>query len=64
MTVVGQDGQYLYASQPPELFEAHKSKMTKTIRELIDSKLLSATQKLIVFSKSLNNEITIKPEYK
>lgn len=64
VTVVGENGQYLHASQPPELYESHKHKLSKTIRELVESKLISLTQKLIVFSKSLNNEITIKPEFK
>lgn len=63
LTLISESGQYLYASNPPALYEAHKDKLEKKLEELMESKVLLPTQKIIVFSKSLNGEFKVNPIY-
>ena len=63
VTLVGKNGFYLYASQPEALFEAHKHKMDMTIKELLDNSSIGPSTVIVVYSKSLNNEIFIRPTY-
>lgn len=63
ITLICESGQYLFASQPEALFETHKHKLKKTLKELIEEKILKEKEKLVVFSKGLNKEIFILPSY-
>jgi hypothetical protein len=63
VTLVTNTSQYLHAANPPELFEAHKHKLNWTVQEAVDKKLLGCGQEIIVFSKTINNEIILRPSF-
>lgn len=63
VTLVTNCSQYLHAANPPELFEAHKHKLSWTVQEAVDKKLLGCGQEIIVFSKTINNEIILRPSF-
>ncbi len=63
VTLVTSASQYLHAANPPELFEAHKHKLNWTVQDAIDKKLLGCGQEIIVFSKTLTNEIILRPSF-
>lgn len=59
LTVVTEDGKYLHAASPPQLYEEHKHKLEKSIKSLLDDGLLKPVCKLIIFCKTLKKEILL-----
>lgn len=63
ITLNCEDGKYLYAARPPMLYEKHKDKFEKSIKELIDENLLNPKVKIYIFAKDLPSDIKLNPIY-
>ena len=63
LTLVTDQGYYLHAANPVELYEAHCHKLQFTLGKLIEDGFLQREKLIHLYSKSINNEILLKPEY-
>ena len=61
MTIITETARRVFASHPPPLYEETKGNLEKKLSQLIEDKVVSITGQLVVFSKTLNNEITLRP---
>lgn len=61
MTIITETAKRVFASHPPPLYEETKGNLEKKLSQLIEDKVVSVTGQLVVFSKTLNNEITLRP---
>lgn len=61
ITIITESAKRLFASNPPPLYEETKGNLEKLLNSFLEDKFMSNATKLIVYSKTLNNEITLRP---
>lgn len=57
--IVAETGKYIFASNPQPLYEEYKDNLTKPLGDFIKE----SKKMITVFSKSINNEVTVRVNY-